>query len=420
MGHSKKTNETPHEAASAMGLKNRRGTLWIGSGAHFMHDGFADMLYLLLPVWQAEFALSLTQVGFLRTAYSGAMALLQLPAGMLAERWGERILLCSGTLITGLAYLSLGSSGGHLTLLFILLVGGAGSTVQHALCSSLISKAYEHGPRREALGVYNFAGDLGKVAVPFLVAMVISGFGWRWATTGVGVLGVSSGILTYLLLTALGAGARPAMATETQSTKNKPVLQTRDWGITDRSGFAALSAIGILDGAARSGFLTFLPFLLISKGAEVEAIGVALALTFAGGATGKFVCGFLAARLGIIRTVISTEALTCIGIAFVLPLPLYWTMALLPVIGMGLNGTSSVLYGTVSDFVHPERQARGFGLFYTLAIGGGASAPVLFGLLSDYSNVEVALKVVALVAFTTIPICKFLVKPLARAQKASA
>ena len=156
---------------SVKSLKKRRGALCIGSGAHFIHDGFADVLYLLLPLWQAEFALSLTQVGFLRTAYSGAMAALQVPAGMLAERWGERVLLCFGTLVTGLAYLSLGSTGGHLTLLSILLVGGAGSTVQHALCSSLISGAYEQGSRREALGIYNFAGDLGKVVVPFLVAL---------------------------------------------------------------------------------------------------------------------------------------------------------------------------------------------------------------------------------------------------------
>jgi MFS family permease len=385
-----------------------------------MHDGFADMLYLLLPLWQVEFALSLTQVGFLRTAYSGAMALLQVPAGILAERWGERILLSSGTMVTGLAYLSLGSSGGHLTLFFVLLVGGAGSTVQHALCSSLISRAYEQGPRREALGAYNFAGDLGKVAVPFFVAMVVSGFGWRCATTGVGVLGVSVSILAYLLLSAFQLGSRPVKAIANQSKNKKSVLQTRNWGVTDRSGFAALSAIGVLDGAARSGFLTFLPFLLISKGAAVETIGVALALTFAGGATGKFVCGFLASRLGIIRTVILTEALTCVGIALILQLSLYWAIALLPVIGMGLNGTSSVLYGTVSDFVCPARQARGFGLFYTLAIGGGASAPILFGLLSDFSSVEITLKGVALVAFSTIPLCKFLVKPLAQAESSSA
>ena len=419
MPHSKKTNEKQQSALSAKNLKKRRGALCIGSGAHFIHDGFADLLYLLLPLWQIEFGLSLTQVGFLRTAYSGAMAALQVPAGVLAERWGERALLCFGTLITGLAYLCIGTSVGHITLLVILLVGGAGSTVQHALCSSLISGAYEKGPRREALGIYNFAGDLGKVAVPFLIAMVITEFSWRWATTSIGVLGVSCSIFAYVLLAGLGIGSRPNVADMNTLNKSKISLQKRVWGIKDRSGFAVLSVIGVLDSAARSGFLTFLPFLLISKGADVEIIGVALAITFAGGATGKFICGFLASKFGIIHTVILTEALTCFGIALTLPLSLQWTMVLLPVIGLGLNGTSSVLYGTVSDFISSKHQARGFGLFYTLAIGGGASAPVLFGILSDFSSVETTLKVIALVAFATIPLTKYLVGPLAQADQKS-
>ena len=420
MPHSERLNDTQQKILSVKNLKKRRGALCIGSGAHFIHDGFADVLYLLLPLWQAEFALSLTQVGFLRTAYSGAMALLQVPAGMLAERFGERLLLCFGTLVTGLAYLSLGSSGGHLTLLSILLIGGAGSTVQHALCSSLISQAYERGPRREALGVYNFAGDLGKIAVPFLVAMVITGFGWRWGTTSIGVLGISCSIIAYLLLTRLGIGAQPVVTVGSKSTNNKYTLQKRGWGIKDGRGFAVLSIIAILDSAARSGFLTFLPFLMVSKGADVGTIGFALAVTFAGGATGKFICGFLASKFGIIHTVILTEAITCFGIAIILPLSLNLTLVLLPLIGIGLNGTSSVLYGTVSDFITSKSQARGFGLFYTLAIGGGASAPVLFGVLSDFSNVEMTLKVIALVAFTTIPLCKLLIGPLAQADQRSA
>ena len=127
------------------------------------------------------------------------MALLQVPAGIMAERMGERVLISGGTLVTGLAYLTLGSMNGHLTLLAVLLVGGTGATVQHALCSSLISKAYENGPRREALGIYNFAGDLGKMIVPFLVAIVISGFGWRIATTGIGVFGITSALIAFLL-----------------------------------------------------------------------------------------------------------------------------------------------------------------------------------------------------------------------------
>src|SRR5258708_23260739 len=49
--------------------------------------------------------------------------------------------------------------------------------------------------------------------------------------------------------------------------------------------FVSLSPIGILDRATRTGFLTLLPFVLSAKGASLPAIGTALTLVFAGGAT---------------------------------------------------------------------------------------------------------------------------------------
>ena len=58
-------------------------------------------------------------------------------------------------------------------------------------------------------------------------------------------------------------------------------------------------------------------------------------------------------------------------------------MMFLPFLGLVLNGTSSVLYGCVGDFVDEKQQARAFGLFYTLAIGAGAISPFLYGLISD-------------------------------------
>src|SRR4029079_11214897 len=114
------------------------------------------------------------------------------------------------------------------------------------------------------------------------------------------------------------------------------------------SGFAALSAIGIVDSATRTGFLTLLPFLLTARGASVPEIGLALSLVFAGGAAGKFVCGLIAVRVGILRSVIVTECATAaLIIALLLPLPKPLGLFLLPLIGVALNGTSSVLYGTV-------------------------------------------------------------------------
>src|SRR3546814_15571864 len=98
---------------------------------------------------------------------------------------------------------------------------------------------------------------------------------------------------------------------------------------------------------------------------------------------GKLACGYLAERVGIIRTVILTEVATGGGILLTLLLPDLAVYALLPFIGVALNGTSSVLYGTIGDLVESDRQPRAFGLLYTLGSTCGIVAPLAYGLLGD-------------------------------------
>lgn len=164
----------------------------------------------------------------------------------------------------------------------------------------------------------------------------------------------------------------------------------------------------MIDSGARLGFLTFLPFLLIEKGAEIETLGVALGLVFAGGAAGKLVCGHIADRVGILRTVVSTEIATIASIAVVILSPLPGTLAVLPFLGIALNGTSSVLYGTVGDFLSSHRQARAYGLFYTLGIGAGALSPVVLGVVSDHWSVTAALSILACSIIAVLPLCSIL------------
>ncbi len=159
-------------------IARARAVLAAASTIHFVHDGFSDILYVFLPLWASEFGLSLAQVGVIRTTYTGGMALFQIPAGFLAERWGERRLLVAGTAVTALGFVAAGWAGGFLPLLGILLAAGLGSGVQHPLSSSLISKAYEGGGRRAALGTYNFSGDVGKAAVSAVVSALAARH-WR-------------------------------------------------------------------------------------------------------------------------------------------------------------------------------------------------------------------------------------------------
>ncbi|HXU87802.1 MAG TPA: MFS transporter [Methylomirabilota bacterium] len=388
-----------------MPSRRSRSVLATAGAMHFVHDGFSEILYVLLPVWASEFGLSLWQVGFVRTAYTGGMAAFQIPAGILAERFGERRLLMLGTLVTACTFIAVAAAvDGFLPLLLLLTLGGLGSGVQHPLSSSVVAKAYEDGPRRAALGTYNFAGDIGKVSSAALIGLVAALAGWRVAATGYGAVGIAAAVILIVVLASLDAGSAPERVRVAAAGDVAPV----GWGIRDPRGFQALSAIGMIDNSTRSGLLTFLPFVLVAKGLSVAGVGGALALVFAGGAMGKFVCGVVAERVGIIRTVVLTEAATSVAIIAILAVPLPVAMLLLVPLGIALNGTSSVLYATVADLVTAERRSRAYGLYYTLSIGASALGPTLYGFIGDAVGAPAALSVIAVVVLTTIPLCLLL------------
>jgi predicted MFS family arabinose efflux permease len=237
---------------------------------------------------------------------------------------------------------------------------------------------------------------VGKATVAAAIAALAALIGWRAAGAAYGAIGLAAAAGIALVLGRMAVGA----------AERDPAAAPRGagWGIRDRRGFAALSAIGMIDNATRTGFLTFVGFVLIAKGSTVAGVGMALSLVFAGGAAGKFVCGLIADRVGVIRTVVLTELATALAILTVVASPLPVAFAALAPLGVALNGTSSVLYGTVADLVDSERRSRAYGLYYTLSIGASALAPSIFGLVSDAVGPATTLVAVSLVVLATIPL----------------
>jgi MFS family permease len=388
-------------------VPRRTGLLLAVCACHLVHDGLADVLYVLLPVWQTALDLSRSELGLLITLYFIALAVLQVPTGILAERTGERSLLIGGTAVAGLGFLVMGLTGGPAMLAVTLVLAGLGSSVQHPLGSTLVARAYGPSQRRIAIGTYNFSGDVGKMLFPILCGLALTGFAWQSITTVLGVLTLVSALAFLVVLRRMQIGEAPSPAkpdTDTDSDRDQPT------GIHDRRRFTVLSIIAVFDTITRYGLLTLLPFLLIEQGVSESGVGLALGLLFAGGALGKFLCGVAAQRLGVLPTVWVTELVTAGGIVALLIIPQQFTLLLLPLIGAALNGTSSVLYGSVADYVAPEQQARGFGIFYTVVIASGAVSPVACGVLSDLASLETALKVVAAIALLAIPL-SLLLKP---------
>ncbi|WP_122561360.1 MFS transporter [Pseudomonas orientalis] len=391
-------NTLKHTAAPSLSPPDpasvRRRSLVAGCGAHAVHDGLTDVIYVLLPIWQAQFGLSYAQVGLLRGAYAGMMAGFQLLASRAAARWGRERLLVGGTALAGLAYLLAGQAGGLAVLLVALLLGGLGASTQHPLASSLITDTHEAGGGvKQALSQYNFSGDIGKTLIPGLIGLLLAVISWRASVTLLGVLGLlAAGLLWWLIPARTEGSAAPVKASRAGG------------GAGSASGLRALIVTGTLDSAVRMGFLTFLPFLLKAKGAGPAGIGLALTMLFVGGAFGKLLCGYLGERIGMMKTVWATEFTTAVLIVMAVYLSYAGLMVMLPLLGLALNGTSSVLYGAVPDLAGPGRRDQAFAVFYTGTIGGGALAPVLFGSLGDTTGVPVAVLLLAATLLLTLPL----------------
>ena len=118
---------------------------------------------------------------------------------------------------------------------------------------------------------------------------------------------------------------------------------------------------------------------------------------------GKACCGWLGQHLGVVRSVIVTEAATALFIVATLILPLGPVLILLPLLGVVLNGTSSVLYGTVPELARKGETSRAFALFYTGVIGAGGLAPIAYGAIADHSSRTIGVLAAALTAAAIIP-----------------
>jgi FSR family fosmidomycin resistance protein-like MFS transporter len=311
------------------------------------------------------------------------------PGGRLIARLSPRVALALATCIVAGGYLVMALPFGLAGLCTGLVLAGMGSSFQHPRASLLVTSTYGK-ESRGPLSIYNFSGDIGKAIFPAAIALLLPIVAWRSA---VGIMAVVGLIAAIALMAVIPR--QPAVASVVEKSA------ARSQGA---KGFGLLLTIGALDTATRMGYLLFLPFLLHTRGAASATVGLGLALLFIGGALGKATCGWLGQHLGVTWSVIATELATALLIAVTLTLPLPSLLVILPLLGIVLNGTSSLLYGTVPDLAPNGDVGRGFAIFYTGVLGAGGLAPIAYGVIADHSNRTVGILAAALTAAVIVPL----------------
>ena len=369
---------------------------------HLVHDGLTDMLYALLPLLREAFGLSYAEVALVRSSQRLAVAVFQIPVSILSERFEPRILLAFGTVIAGIGYLGLSLASNYMAILTFIFLSGCGAGFQHPLSSGIISNTFPNVGQRSALGIYNAFGDIGKMSFLGLTVFTTAylGLNWKLPAQGAGLAAIilAFGVLIFLKRAQTNFGSLEKVSLQEASV-------TKRWGIKDYNGFCVLSAIAAIDSMTRTGFLTFVAFLMIEKGFAIEWAASGVFVTAFGGMCGRYAVGLIAERLGVSKTIMLTEIATSILIFIILVVPSLLSFLLLPLLGVFLNGTSSAIYGTVSDLAVSNKHSRVFGIIYTLGSICGIIAPFLYGILADRFDIETVMVVAALTILLTVPLC---------------
>jgi ACS family D-galactonate transporter-like MFS transporter len=136
-------------------------------------------LTVALPSMTGSIALDKTQQGMALSAFFWTYTLLQIPAGVLVDRFGVRIPYLIGFLIWSVASAATAFTMGLSSLLAIRLLVGAGEAVVTPSSMRYISLHFQEKQRGLAVGLYMTGTKIGPALGLPVSAWLVTAYGWQ-------------------------------------------------------------------------------------------------------------------------------------------------------------------------------------------------------------------------------------------------
>ncbi|AEV83002.1 putative transporter [Actinoplanes sp. SE50] len=313
---------------------------------------------LFLPLIRTDLGLSFGQAGTLAAASSLTYALMQVPSGLLADRFSPRVLFLTGLLGTNL----LAAAFAVLTSYDMLLLNQAFSGFFRALVFApgllLISREFPDDRRATAMGLYVAGGFSSNILLSSTGPLLVGPLGWRLLF----VLFAGAGLLALLLYRRAAGPAEPRPATDHPARIGDlpGLLRHRIVWLTAVIQFARL--------AVAQGFTFWLPtWLVVDRGQSLAAAGLVAAVGAALTAPSNYLGGYVSDRIGRPLLVISGSlAVLAVGLTLLTYVPgLPAVLAVVGVISVVVQVYFGPLFALPIAVLGPERAGllSGFGNF---------------------------------------------------------
>lgn len=347
----------------------------------------------VVPFITADFGISNTLIGIALTGMWLAYGLAQFPSGILADRYGEKLIILvavGGTTVMSLL-LALSPVYGVFVLASVALGGVAG--LHYAVATTLLSRTFDD--IGTAIGFHSIGGPLAGLVAPVVAAWVGVRYGWRPAVALTAIVGIPIFVLFAWRI-------RPTEPRRPDEPLRESLELDSLVGLLSRSTIAFPLLIAMAGTYVVQGLLSFFPaFLIAFHGYTPTAAGVAFSVFFIIRACGQLVLGRASDAYGRDVAIAGSMLAGAVGLPLVILDPGLLAMA----VGVVLAGIGSSFFAAIDprfmDALPVEERGTGFGLVRTVYTVLGAAGSVGVGLTADLFGWGVAFGTLSVLFFAS-------------------
>ena len=341
---------------------------------HGLNHSFNLILPPLYLSIRDDFGLDkLSLVMLFGTIYFFTYAVVNLPFGILADRYSKKKILVYGAFLNSIAFLIAAWAGSYKVFLFSMFLAGLGGGTYHPVANALISNMFK-GMVGRAFGFIGMGAGIGLFVGPFLSGLIGHQFGWRMSLISFGIFGCL-----------VAAGFSIIMP-------NEEVFQTKEKhkNLTFKAFIMTLAPVVLVFGLRDFSFwgtTAMTPAMSQNIfGFSKQTAGLLLGLMSLTGVLSQPLAGTLSDRFG--RRGVVAIALSIGGLILIL-LPYLNPIIIFPaamIAGFMILSTVPVVDAIAAEVVHPSLRGQMYGILLTIGLLIGAFSPYVTGLAHDYEG----------------------------------
>ena len=345
----------------------------------------------VVPDITAAFTVSTGAIGLALTGMWIAYAVTQFPSGVLADRFGERLIILASVGLTAAASVLLAIAPNYAVFALTAVVLGAATGLHYSVATSFLARHFERVGW--AIGIHVTGGPIAGVLAPVAAAVVAVQYGFRPAL----LLGAIVSIPVFVLFWLRVEPTEPAQP-ETTMRSRFEIGPLRSLLARREIRYTTVMAIG---GAfCWQATASFLPAFLIGHHGYSAALASALfsAYFIVLGVAQPFL-GDLSDRFGRDGVAALTFGTGVVGYGALVAGSGVVVLVSILLVGVAMSWGAPVQSRYI-DHLSADERATGFGLVRTVYMTIGALGSVVVGTLSDIAGWEVAFgAIIGLLAF---------------------